>query len=307
MKLFIIKLLVFIILFLGCILSLLIILPFNEEGHNCAYLVKNELLRNEESPRIILVGGSNVAMGFDCALISDSLHIKVINSGVHAGIGLQFMMSDIAENAGENDIIVISPEYSHFFGESAYGSLPLADIILHIAPEKIKLLTWKQWGCVINNMPGHFISRIMYLSQKEVALFESVYSMRYVNKLNGDSFGHWSLPNRAFVHYENSGKGFNEAFFSFFMMKIDELKKKKCKVYLLPPVLAQTTYNNIIENIKQVENKLNENGVAFVNAPSKYCFADTLFFDSPYHVNREGITKRSNLFVDEFKFLKNGK
>src|SRR5690349_24986573 len=51
-------------------------------------LLQLELLENTPSPRIILIGGSNVSFGIDARLMQQTLGIPVINDGLHAGLGL---------------------------------------------------------------------------------------------------------------------------------------------------------------------------------------------------------------------------
>lgn len=63
-----------------------------QDGYLQAYNKKCQLLEDTPSPRIIFVGGSNLAFGLDSQRIKDSLNINVINYGLHAGIGLKYMM-----------------------------------------------------------------------------------------------------------------------------------------------------------------------------------------------------------------------
>ena len=62
-----------------------------QDGYLQAYNKKCQLLEDTPSPRIIFVGGSNLAFGLDSQRIKDSLNINVINYGLHAGIGLKYM------------------------------------------------------------------------------------------------------------------------------------------------------------------------------------------------------------------------
>lgn len=67
-----------------------------QDGYLQAYNKKCQLLEDTPSPRIIFVGGSNLAFGLDSQRIKDSLNINVINYGLHAGIGLKYMIDDIS-------------------------------------------------------------------------------------------------------------------------------------------------------------------------------------------------------------------
>jgi hypothetical protein len=56
---------------------------------------KHRMLRETSSPRIIFLGGSNLCFGLDSRRIADTFDMPVVNLGLHAGIGLKFMMEDL--------------------------------------------------------------------------------------------------------------------------------------------------------------------------------------------------------------------
>ena len=82
-----------ILLIAGILITLILaitMLPMEQDGYLQAYNKKCQLLEDTPSPRIIFVGGSNLAFGLDSQRIKDSLNINVINYGLHAGIGLKY-------------------------------------------------------------------------------------------------------------------------------------------------------------------------------------------------------------------------
>ncbi|KAA6307943.1 hypothetical protein EZS27_040384 [termite gut metagenome] len=97
MKKFIFKISLPVGLFLSISISILWFLPYNNpDNYYLAYNKKCDLLRQGTSNlRIIFVGGSNLAFGIDSKMITDSLHIDVINYGLSAGIGLKYMIDDV--------------------------------------------------------------------------------------------------------------------------------------------------------------------------------------------------------------------
>ena len=67
----------------GCIVIILFILyftvPIYSNNYLLAYQAKCKRLDSIQSPRIIFVGGSNLAFGLDSKRIEDCLKMKVIN------------------------------------------------------------------------------------------------------------------------------------------------------------------------------------------------------------------------------------
>src|SRR4026209_2444686 len=75
---------------------------------------KHNLLDKQLSPRIIFVGGSNVAQGIDSNAVQQSLGLNPVNMGLDAGLGLDFMLNEVKDSVRTGDVIVIAPEYEHF-------------------------------------------------------------------------------------------------------------------------------------------------------------------------------------------------
>ncbi|HPG73671.1 MAG TPA: hypothetical protein PLM49_05215, partial [Bacteroidales bacterium] len=60
-----------------------------------AIIDKHKRIDSIKSPKIIFAGGSNLPFGIDSKMIQDSLHTPVVNLGLHAGLGLDFMLNEL--------------------------------------------------------------------------------------------------------------------------------------------------------------------------------------------------------------------
>jgi len=76
-----------------------------------AIIDKHALLENTHPPRILLCGGSNLAFGIDSKRIQDTFGLPVINLGLHAGLGVEFMINEIKLSTKPTDIVIFSFEY----------------------------------------------------------------------------------------------------------------------------------------------------------------------------------------------------
>jgi hypothetical protein len=253
MKRFISKLGVFTFLFLSLIMAMFYFLPDNPDRYLLAYDQKIDLLRRSSSaPRLIFVGGSTLSFGIDSKLIRDALHIeKVINYGLHAGIGLQYILDDIYAYTRDHDIIVIVPEYQQFYGTEAYGSIPLARIVLE-HPKKWELLNLPQKFSVLKNSTGVVKEKFEYALLHLIfhRNTSKIYALSAFNEY-GDVYAHWNLPNEKFPISSSFRSNFNYKFGEYFVEKIQEFEKK-CKVILLPPIIIEKGFNEIEEKTKEV-------------------------------------------------------
>jgi hypothetical protein len=115
----------FIAVLMLALVALAIALPYNRNGFLREQAVKMRMLScHGRKAAVVLLGGSNVAFGYDSELISDSMNMPVINAGLHASAGLKYIIDDCFPRLRTGDILVFSPEYGHFFGKMAYGRRP---------------------------------------------------------------------------------------------------------------------------------------------------------------------------------------
>lgn len=73
--------------------------------------------------RIFVVGGSGVHMGIDTQIMSEQLNRPIINLGLHAGLGIEAIISSIKPYLQEGDIILLIPEYDIITDEDGMGRL----------------------------------------------------------------------------------------------------------------------------------------------------------------------------------------
>lgn len=304
MRKFVKKLLLFFFLLISILVLLVFSIPPNPQGFNQAYSLKEQLMETVPSPRLILVGGSNVAFGFDSKMLEDSLGIKVVNDGLHAGIGLKFMMDDLFSGVRPNDIILISPEYNQFFGNLAYGGLPLAEVITTIVPNKISLLNLSQFIAVVSNVPGNVKSRLQYhfnfVLNKKNPLSDAIYSLSSFNSY-GDMCRHWELPTVSYEQLSYIKDTFNKTMAKRFVRQINILKSMGCQVFLYPPAISYSSFYNMEDNIKEIFNFCQQSNTPFMLSAQQCALADTLCFDTPYHLTYTGTILRTKVLIKDLK------
>lgn len=68
-------------------------------------------LRQAEGPRLVLVGGSSVAFGVDCALLEQELPgYTAVNFGLYAALGTEVMLELALPDIRPGDVVILSPE-----------------------------------------------------------------------------------------------------------------------------------------------------------------------------------------------------
>jgi hypothetical protein len=94
---------------------------------------KHQYAQSIKEPKIILVGGSNLAFGVASDSIEKALAKPVINLGLYAGFGLTFVLKEALSEVKKGDVIVLCPEYylrkpgDNFSKQMAVFAYPPAD------------------------------------------------------------------------------------------------------------------------------------------------------------------------------------
>ena len=69
---------------------------------------KQERLASLGSPKVVLVGGSNVTFGLDSPLLEEALCRPVVNMTIHASLGFRFMVEQLDGGLGKGDLVSLS-------------------------------------------------------------------------------------------------------------------------------------------------------------------------------------------------------
>lgn len=282
----------------GCVVFLLTILyaivPVSPNHYVQAYKQKCKLLDSVPSPRIIFVGGSNLAFGLDSKRIQDSLHINVINYGLHAGIGLKYMLDDVASYVQNGDILIVAPEWEQFY-TAMYGEGATLPFIPRVEGcGKLQLFNQQQIITLIKGIPTYLQQNIF--PQK---ITPKTYLASNFNQY-GDEVRHWTLENKFTSHPKLIQTNFSQQFGQYFITELKKLQQQ-CKVYILPPACYQKAFATWQPQIKEVSLFLSKNGFPFLVSPKTFAFPEENMYDTDYHLNKKGVDQRTDLVIEALK------
>jgi hypothetical protein len=272
---------------------------------------KDESLKKMGEGKILFLGGSNLSFGLNSKEINEAFQRPVMNMGIHAGVGLKYIVSSTKPFIRENDIIVVVPEYENFYSDNFYGEMELVSSVFDIHSEGKKYIDAKQWLFLLQYVPVYAAKKIRnaigsVFSKTDTSV--SIYHRRSFNSF-GDAFLHWSLPDQDFAiaHKPKDKESVNPEVVGF----LADLKKyvieKKAKLIILPPVIEQQSFLNLGEVIAKIESDLNKADVSFAAMPASYSYNRKYFFNSYYHPNKKGVDLRTAQVISDLKkILGNG-
>ena len=111
--------------------------------------LKHQLLENQPSPRLILVGGSNLSFGIDSELLQSETGYHPVNMGLLGGFGLAYMLNEVEAGARSGDLVVVAVEYHNFFtmGAMAEGLMGLLETVEQ-RPANLSYLERCHWKAI---------------------------------------------------------------------------------------------------------------------------------------------------------------
>jgi hypothetical protein len=79
---------------------------------------KEQRLATLAGPRVVFVGGSNLAFGLDSATIERCTGRRSVNMGLYVALGLPFMLDEVRAGLRPGDVVVLALEYFLFTSDA---------------------------------------------------------------------------------------------------------------------------------------------------------------------------------------------
>lgn len=255
---------------------------------------KEQRLASIVSPKVVLVGGSNWAFGIDSKQISKTVNMPVVNLGIHAGLGLDFMLKEAHENIKKGDIVFLSTEY--FLKRR--GEIKLHALLYDTNPNVEKYCTEtindKILLRVINIQ--RIVSGLFYKYISKIPTNTELFNRKQFSA-EGDMLGHLEAEQPqsqagrdlfTVTDYSSNIELMNDF--------IEYAQNQGASVYYLFPCYSKTQYElnkiAIHDFEKQLRNKLT---CRILNTPQNFLFNDEYLYDTVYHLNKKGREIRTQI------------
>ena len=305
MKKFLIQALIFIGIMIAIIVLSLFLIPNKKILDNSLYanIDKHKRLDSLPSPKIVFVGGSNFAFGLDSKRVEDSLHLPVVNMGLHAGLGLEFTLNEVKNSIKKGDIIVVSPVYEWIKegNDLFYGETVLVALLFDVNRSDLQYVSMEQAIHLFPKTITYGVSKLfpknLDVMQGGADWYEKIFKRTAFNKY-GDETLHWKYPKQTI----KVGNGEDKSELS--MKAIKYLRKYKlfvekrgAKLYIVPPSLMNYPANCSFAN--KLSDQLKRDNMQFAIEPDSCVMNDSLFFNTAYHLNKQGVYIYTKMLIEK--------
>jgi hypothetical protein len=278
-----------------------------DDNYLAAVLEKDRIIRNAASPKVVLVGGSNLAFGIDSKMLQDSLGRPVVNMGLYAKLGLKYMLAQVRPYINEGDVVVVVPEYDQFYGDFANGDHTLNTALLYAPNDRVSDFI-KSYSVVdvvlrprVENARRSFLRAAAAAVGRENQFFppdtNPVYNRRSFNE-RGDVVSHLGRkgmnPDSIYVGPLPSIRTFNAETIDYLNEIAEEAARKKAHAYFMFPSYIDGSYSLNAPAIDSLRARLEGNlKLRIVGSARDFVYPSGYFFDTRYHLNEEGRVVRT--------------
>ncbi len=277
---------------------------------NCT--IKKESIANMITERkIVFTGGSATLFGVRTKDIQEELNIPTVNLAVHAGLQLDYILYRTKKMLRRTDILILIPEYENFIDD---GKLEITKVsfVLNCDKEYFSTLPLYQQFQYLRLID---FSKL-YKSVKNQLSFENKekeIGEGYTSEtLNGNGDETYNVGNKKMARIIMGPVPIQkEKFVETHGLKVIKEFSPWCEksgiiLYVsFPNTLYLREYEKIEYRMyfKRLQTFLAENNISTLGTPYDYFFDRSLFYDTEYHLNREGAILRTRRLIQLIKNL----
>lgn len=305
MKKFLFNVVLFSFLFLLIVILGLLITRVTKPNNLYFSLIdKHQMLKEKGAPRIVLVGGSNLSFGINSKLIKDTFNVNVINTSVHAGLGLKFITEDIVRFINKGDVVILSPEYEHFYGNTLYGNEPMLNTVVSI-PETYEFFSFHNWKEIVGVLPETALKNIVKFGFSKLNHLSGIkktgiYDRDSFNEY-GDAIAHYDLKPEEFNSSPGMKGEFNSETINTILLFKEKIEKKGGLLVFTYPCLMRSSFASITREIDKINYEMVNHKIPIIGTPQRYSLDDSLYFNSSYHLTFPGVNIRTTHLIEDLQ------
>lgn len=304
MKRFLVKVLVALLLVMAVLVGSLFLIPNKKIPDNSLFasIDKHHRLSSLDSPKVILVGGSNWPFGVKSQMIEEAMGMPVVDMGLHAGLGMNFILSEVEKDIHPGDWVVVSLEYHHFLSKSMFnGEDVLVALLFDVNRSCLQYVKSKQWLALLPNMCLYASKKIINITPKTEDAFEDLFTRESFNEY-GDEVAHYGL---ASTIHSGEKPVLGDVVCAKSIQRLvefrDFVESKGASFVLVACPYPEQQYRLDEKAIASVKEEVSAAGLSFSIAPEDCVFPDSLMFNSFFHLSGSGAALRTEKLINVLK------
>ena len=282
---------VVLVLFLGC---LLFGPPAAPSEYMASTVLKNQALDKASSPKVVLVGGSNLAFGVDSDRLSKAFCRPVVNMGLSVPLGFRFITNEVKERLGKGDLVLLALEEEFYAQPDRIEDVTVA--VVDNRPNSLAFVPVLDRPRVVIDLLVMRLKAVKdyLLEVKGSGWGKRVYRKREFNA-HGDLVNHMDerIPEVCWPVSTNPDyPALGPSFWRIAGEFVDHARSAGADVVFSWPSVAVSHYRS--SNAAILLREIQGHGFRTIGDQAAYTFPDSLFFDANDHLHRTGRQLRTD-------------
>lgn len=282
------------------------------------YRVKDEAAFSIIEPKVVFVSGSGMLFGVDSKRMSDYWGMPVINYGVHAGLGLHYILERSKRVLQPGDIAILALEYDLFQGQHDYTETLLIYMVsndvgyFHALPlfEKARVIAKMSWKRLRKGLKSAFRKgRKEGSAEREAGEDSGVYRIDNIDA-RGDQLGlepeNMSERDRSNIALLKATQLHGATISAYSREVLDGyLEWARARHICVIAIPASHVYFDEYHDpeyarfLGNIMRYFAGSGVPYIGDPYNYMYEKSFYFGERYHLNSLGIQKRTDQLVED--------
>lgn len=302
------------------------------------YAYKDYLARTTNSPRVLIVAGSNALFGIDSNVVERILGRKVINLATHGALGLDFLSLKLEQQSRPDEIVVLPLEHDIYHRDVtdwfvnnmlAWGwddflkklsSKEMVSFLFHVSPLRILEGVYKQTG--INPLLDEktVVEQVLDVPDGSLRTPTQFYNHQRLN-VHGDLLVDQRVHRKLLKKLENPhqyffARGYDNVEFSPSFIRGYRLLRKlqaerNLKLIFTWPATIRNKGLNLYDPahrqyVERFKSWLADSGIEISCHPGLFNLDIIYFLDSVKHLNKHGAVIRSENLGNCIKSILDG-
>jgi len=303
---------------LASMLGVFLLVPESND-YARASLRKHERLARYEAPKIVLVGGSNLAFGIDSAMISRAIGCPVVNMGMNGYLGVRYMLEEVKRELNPSDLVVLAFEYDNFY-KTVDGRPTDILVVVKANPTAFTYLSFDQQMDVLGSIPFATQQKVLRLLEEATVWAKDGLMGRAAPEADettisaietasgftpeGDLISHlgvaWSeeledgiIPPDGAI--DPQVIGLMQAFGA-------QMQARGVDVMVSYTPITRAFYEQHAATLNEVHARIGRSPpLNTPSTPEAFAYDESFFFDTVYHLNAEGRELRTQRLIEDME------
>lgn len=262
---------------------------------------KHARLEKLEGPKLVLIGGSNIHYGIDSERLEKATGLPVVNMGINGSLGTHFYFDEVLPWIGQGDVVLFLGEHSHYQGTKFLGEQPLYNLVSK-HPQAMQFMSWEELAFLPFFIGTSIRENLEYLPQLLKSRAQHQPTVREQTNDRGDYVGHQYLPAlyQPITYDSFPAISIQPWIVPFLQAMNEQIGRQGGRLFLgFAPIDRNFVNPGLLTAIDQLI-PAHFPG-QHLGLSSDYALPDSLFYDTPYHLQYEFRELRTQLLIDDLR------